>query len=127
MKTADKQLLLTEILLLIGAAVSSLMLASSLQLFTLYFFPYIIGALMAQKRPQGRVWWKQAGKILLYSSVILIIEMFGLVRVWHDPDEGAYLTDRELAGVILLLWAVHAPVLIGSVSYVVSRLISDKS
>ena len=32
MKTADKQLLLTEILLLIGAAVSSLMLASSLQL-----------------------------------------------------------------------------------------------
>ena len=53
MKTADKQLLLTEILLLIGAAVSSLMLASSLQLFTLYFFPYIIGALMAQKRPSG--------------------------------------------------------------------------
>ena len=127
MKTADKQLLLTEILLLIGAAVSSLMLSSSLQLFTLYFFPYLIGALMAGKRPQGRVWWKQAGKMLLFSSVILIIELFGLVQVWYDPDEGAYLTDRELAGVILLLWAVHAPVLIGSVSYVVSRLIPDKS
>ena len=127
MKTADKQLLLTEILLLIGAAVSSLMLASSLQLFSLYFFPYLIGALMAGKRPQGRVWWKQAGKVLLFSSVILIIELFGLVQVWHDTDEGAYLTDRELAGVVLLLWAVHAPVLIGSVSYVVSRLIPDKS
>ena len=126
MKTADKQLWLTEILLLIGAAVSSLMLASSLQLFTIYFFPYLIGALMAKKHSQGQVWWKQAGKLLLFSSIILIIEMFGLVRVWHDPDEGAYLTDRELAGVVLLLWAVHAPVLIGSVSYVVSRLIPDR-
>ena len=125
MKLADKKFWILEILLLIGAAVSSGILTSSLQLFTVFFFPYLIGALMAWKHHQDLVWWKLAGKLLILASVILIIELFGLVRIWHDPNEGAYLTGSEMAGIVMLLWAVHAPVLIGCASYVVCRLMPN--
>lgn len=126
MNLADKNFLILEILLLIGAAVSSVILTSSLQLFTVFFFPYLIGALMAWKHHQDHVWWKLAGKLLILSSVILIIELFGLVQIWHDPDDGAYLTGNEMVGIIMLLWAVHAPVLIGCASYVVCRFMPNK-
>lgn len=39
MNLADKNFLILEILLLIGAAVSSVILTSSLQLFTVFSFP----------------------------------------------------------------------------------------
>ena len=122
MKLADKKFLMLEVLMLIGSAVSSGLLTSSLQLFTVFFFPYLIGALMTWKHHQDLVWWKLAGKLLILASVILIIELFGLVRIWHDPDDGAYLTGNEMVGIIMLLWAVHAPVLIGCVSFAVFHL-----
>ena len=126
MKLADKHFWLLEVLLLAGAAVSSGILTSSLQLFTVFFFPYLIGGLMAWKHHQGHAWWKLAGNLLVFASVILIVEMFGLDWDRYDPDEGAYLTGKELVGIIMLLWVLHAPILIGSVSYVVSRLIPKK-
>lgn len=122
MKLADKKFLMLEVLMLIGSAVSSGILTSSLQLFTVFFFPCLIGTIMAWKLQQDHVWWKLAGKLLFFASVILIIELFGLVRIWHDLDDGAYLTGNEMVGIILLLWAVHAPVLIGCVSFAVFRL-----
>lgn len=122
MKLADKKFWILEILLLIGAAVSSGILTSSLQLFTVFFFPYLIGTLMAWKHQHNLVWWKLAGKVLILASVILIIELFGLTGIWHAPDDGAYLTGSELIGIVMLLWTVHAPVLIGCASYVVCRL-----
>lgn len=127
MKLADKKFWLLEILLQAGAVLSSGLLTSSLQLFTIFFFPYLIGGLMAWKHHQGHAWWKLAGILLLFTSVILIIEMFGLVWVWHDADDGAYLTGNELVGIIMLLWGLHAPVLIGCVSYIVDRLLPDNA
>ena len=89
MKLADKKFLMLEVLMLIGSAVSSGILTSSLQLFTVFFFPCLIGTIMAWKLQQDHVWWKLAGKLLFFASVILIIELFGLVRIWHDLDDGA--------------------------------------
>ncbi len=74
---------------------------------------------------QNLVWWKLTGKVLILASVILIIELFGLTGIWHAPDDDAYLTGSEMIGIVMLLWAVHAPVLIGCASYVVCRLMPD--
>lgn len=54
------------------------------------------------------------------------------VRDWNDngerpanipPDEGHYITNNELVGIIMLLWLICAPILSCAISYITKRWI----
>ena len=93
---------------------------------------YIVGSVMAWKLYKGNQWWELAGYMLLTTTSILLIVLFGFVWDWHDtggrpanlpPDVGTYITNNELVGILMLLWAIVAPILSCVISYITKLII----
>lgn len=93
---------------------------------------YIDGSVMAWKLYKGNQWWKLAGYMLLTTTSILLIVLFGFVWDWHDtggrpanlpPDVGTYITNNELVGILMLLWAIVAPILSCVISYITKLIV----
>ena len=143
MKLRDKQFWLYEAVVIICPAISMvilwanhlfhrLFLISRGAAFCSLFFiggimAFFIGGIMAWKLYKGNQWWKLAGYMLLVTTVILVIVLFGFVWDWHDaggrpanlpPDVGTYITNNELVGIITLLWITVAPILSCVISYI---------
>lgn len=140
MKLRDKQFWLYEAVVIICAAISMVILwANHLfhRLFLIFFGVvfcslFFIGSIMAWKLYKGNQWWKLAGYMLLVTTVILVIVLFGFVWDWHDtggrpanllPDVGTYITNNELVGILILLWVIVAPILSCVISYITKLII----
>lgn len=70
--------------------------------------------------------------MLLVTTVILVIVLFGFVWDWHDiggrpanlpPDVGTYITNNELVGILILLWVIVAPILSCVISYITKLIV----
>lgn len=70
--------------------------------------------------------------MLLVTTVIFVIVLFGFVWDWHDiggrpanlpPDVGTYITNNELVGILILLWVIVAPILSCVISYITKLII----
>jgi len=81
---------------------------------------FLIGGIISWKLYKGNQCWKLAEYILLSTTILLVIMLFGFVWDWSymggrpvnmPPEEGKYITSNELVGIIVLLWLVIAPVL----------------
>ena len=75
---------------------------------------------------------EMGGFLFLNTTVLLAIVLFGSVWDWNDngerpanipPDEGHYITNNELVGIIMLLWLICAPILSCAISYITKRWI----
>lgn len=140
MKLRDKQFWLYEAVVIICSAISMVILWAN-HLFHRLFLIYLgaafcslffIGGIMAWKLYKGNQWWKLAGYMLLVTTVILVIVLFGFVWDWHDiggrpanlpPDVGTYITNNELVGILLLLWVIVAPILSCVISYITKLIV----
>lgn len=98
------------------------------QLFVPCFYRWYYGVETIQRNQ----WWKLAGYMLLVTTVIFVIVLFGFVWDWHDiggrpanlpPDVGTYITNNELVGILILLWVIVAPILSCVISYITKLII----
>lgn len=137
MKLTDKQFWIYEAVVIVCTVISIVILwANQLLLHILFGLAFcslfFIGGIMAWKLYKGNQWWKLAGYVLLVTTVILFIVLFGFVWDWHDtggrpanlpPDVGTYITNNELVGIIILLWVIVAPILSCVISYMTKLII----
>ncbi|RHV93064.1 hypothetical protein DXA95_11175 [Odoribacter sp. OF09-27XD] len=93
---------------------------------------FLLGGAMAWKLYKCNQWWKLAGYLFLITTVLLAIVLFSFVWDWNDngerpanisPDEGHYITNNELVGIIMLLWLICAPILSCAISYIAKRVL----
>lgn len=137
MKLTDKKFGLYEAVVIICTVTSIVILWATYLLFHILFGVafcslFFIGSIMAWKLYKGNQWWKLAGYMLLVTTVILVIVLFGFVWDWHDiggrpadlpPDVGTYITNNELVGILILLWVIVAPILSCVISYITKLII----
>lgn len=138
MKLTDKRFWIFEAIVLICTIICIFILWMKhwLVLFGLASFGFcclmLFGGAVAWKLYKGNQWWKLAGYMLLVTTVILVIVLFGFVWDWHDiggrpanlpPDVGTYITNNELVGILLLLWVIVAPILSCVISYITKLII----
>ena len=96
------------------------------------FVPCFLSVVLWRGNYTRNQWWKLAGYMLLVTTVIFVIVLFGFVWDWHDiggrpanlpPDVGTYITNNELVGILILLWVIVAPILSCVISYITKLII----
>lgn len=133
MTLTDKRFWIFEAIVLICIIICTCILwINHLFWFNFAFYLFPVGGAMAWKLYKGNQWWKLAGYLFMITTVLLAFVLFGFVWDWHDTggrpanipsDEGAYITDNEWVGIILLLWLIISPFLSCAISLISKRLL----
>lgn len=108
MKLRDKQFWLYEAVIIICAAISMVVLWANHLLFHILFGVafcslFFIGGIMAWKLYKGSQWWKLAGYMLLVTTVILVIVLFGFVWDWHDTGAARQIYRLMWVHILLIM------------------------
>lgn len=137
MKLTDKRFWKFEAIVLICTSICIFLLLRDYWLWfnfsTFAFYClFLLGGAIAWKRYKSSQWWKLAGYLFLFTTLLLALVLFEFVWDWHytggrpadiPPDEGKYITNHEFVEIIMLLWFIIAPVLSCVISYLAKRLL----